>query len=437
MFGIRNIWRCVALAAFCAVVAPVPAAQARPTESVGITAPRLTVTVSPGLNFATFSIRTSVPSRVVVSYGTDRGNMVPWTIRPLKPRHSFKLSPLAPATRYFYSVIATDAKGKAYPKTGVFNTGPVRPATLSVVNGRFRLNGVPFFPVMAAAYSECPDSKLVAANRALGVNVLDHWRLSYCKSFADGLWATVQELHDRLQGRAFWLSRTNRSHPSPHAPPAPSLEGLEELLSFRGNIDMDLTAGSLWGCAESDSSLTEIYPILKASALRSGVNERALVSLFYLLPEQVPGGRKGCLSAQRFTGQFWAAVFARVAGVEYENQYTTRPDLGVQVAPGVGVQAALEHRKLKTLYPVVLSGKNQTVTSSIRSIAVQAMNWGGNTYVLSLNLEGSMATATLRMPGLGRATARGYWGVRSKTVKGGVIESIWQPYQLQVYRITP
>lgn len=436
MFGIRNIWRFAALVAFGAVVAPVTAAPTQPTSIQA--SPSVVVQVSPALNYATFSVKTSRASRITISLGTDRANLISKEVSKFATSHRARLTPLAPATKYYYNVVAMDKSKKLVGRRiGSLHTGSIRPAVMSVVNGRFRLNGVPFFPIMGTAYTECPPSTVITEYVLMGINVVDYWRQRYCRNLSEGSpWVTPEELHTLVGGRVWWMDRTSRTHSSPHAPPAPSMESLPELLRLNGQLEMDVMSGSLWGCGAGEDSAAEIYTRLRANVERQTKAGRAIVPLMFLLPDQAPGGSKGCLTGQKFAVDFWVSVLAGTGGIEYETQYPSKPSGGIAVDPEIRKRALLESNKLKHLYPVILSGRSTLGVSSSKDILTRSWSWGGSTYTVAVNTENKSVTAAFKWPGKKTGTVKALWEGRStKQVSGGGISERFKPHQVHIYQL--
>lgn len=425
MFGIRNIWRFAALVAFGAVVAPVTAA---PTQSTSIQAsPPVVVQVSPALNHATFNVKTGRASRITIFFGTDRANMISKEVSTFSISRSVRLTPLAPATKYFYSVVATDRSGKLVGRhVGAFNTGAVRPATLTVANGRFRLNGVPFFPIMAVPYNGCPAPSIITDSVSMGVNVMDSWwDRGACTDYQSGRsvhWPTSDELHGILRGRVWWMIRNDFGG---------DISSLPELLDFRGELFLEKSVGSLWGCSPADSSASGWYTRLErsvASHLRQG---QATV---YWSSVIARGGVKSCMTAQRLSAQFWTSTLAGAAGMEYGNHHVADPEAGVDVRPDVLIQAGREARRLETLYPVILTGVERRVVSSSDSIIAKTWNWGGGTYAVAVNTENKPVTATIKWPGLS-GTVKVLWQDRSKKLVTGGISERFGAHEVHIYQL--
>jgi hypothetical protein len=423
VFGIRIIKRLTALALLCAVVAPVTAAQARSTSSATtFTTSTLVVGVNPSLSSAVFTVRTDTASKVSVMTGTDRQNMVGKVVATLKPSHTVTVTPLAPATSYFYSVTTTERNGRTSTKVGSFRTDGVRSATMSVKNGRFRLNGAPFFPIMGMMYTACPKQDVVIDNASMGVNVLDHWYTSNCYDSSKGIRRPVtgEELHSLLKNRVWWLERKD-------APVA----GLPEQLDFADNLFLELSAGDLWGCSPRGSSATTWYEKLKTSVAEQLAQETATV---YFAAVTATGGIKSCFNARRFTAQFWTAFLAGAAGFEYDNQHGSRED-GVEVKADVMAQAGIETNRLKTLYPVVLSGDERQVNSSQNAVKARGWSWGGSLYVIAVNTANRDVSAELKLGGTRNGAAKVLWERRSEAVRSGVLKEQFNAHEVHFYRL--
>lgn|GEM_PF-7108399 len=424
MTGTRNTLRFVALAALCLVVASVTASGTQATTTAS-------VSVEAALNYATFAVQASSPSHFVVSVGTDTANMVSRKELAWKSADTIRISPLAPATHYYYTVSSTAKNGRTSVVRDSFDTGGVEQANLSATTGRFLLNGVPFFPVMATAFGECPDTtNVVEADVAMGVNVLDHSGWPMCSNAQHTAhWPTAEELHGLLQNKIWWLERANRHNrnPDPNAPQPTSFDSLPELLHLQGNLTMDPNPGV---CAISPAAL---YDKLVSKAGGS--------SPFVYNPNLAdPGMAEGattssgsCLDGDRMTAVFWASFLAGVDGMEYTTQIPVRQLDGVEVAGEVKAQAKRQAARLNTLYPAIVGSRGRAIPTAESSIKAKAWSYGGNTYVVALNASGQSASAKLMVGIHGRAKV--FWENRGESIVRGAIADHFRPYQVHVYRM--
>lgn len=427
MFGIRNIWRFAALLMFGAVVAPVTAA---PTQSTSIQAsPPVVVRVSPTLNNATFTVRTAVPTRVTLNFGTDRVNMVSISSRILRHSTTLKLSHVAPYTRYFWVVKTLNKRGAVLLRRGQFTTSKMNRAVMSVNGNRALLNGVKTFPIMAKAFGECPTAQVVASNVSIGVQYMHHQSgpgKGYGCSDEERVvrWLNADELHNLLGGSLGWIQDGPRT--APGQPEPPSWDSLPELVNLQARLAFDTEDAALISCQEGWGSATTLFERVRREA-----SKRPLIHKV-LLVRTIVRGVPSCLTAKKVPAMFWLPVLAGAAGIHYQTQSGALPSHGFDVDAGVRMAAAREAQRLATLYPVLFGGKTQRSSSNNEAVKVVAKSWGGSLYIFALNTSNQTVRATITSPVKGKARVR--WENRSIIAQGGINDR-FKPHELHIYSL--
>lgn len=415
MSGIRNIWRLAVLVVLCAVVAPVTAASTQASTSA------ISVNVSKGLNYATFTISPTI-GRMTVSVGTDPQSME----SKAAPSGAIRIEPLAPNTRYFYVVNMTSKSGKTTRIPGTFTTDSWDSSRLSASTESLHLNGEKTFSIMVKAFDECPTDQVVAKNRVIGGQYFYHNTWYGCGEGGTMRWLSAEDLSARLKGRMGWIQDGPRTgYYPPGSPPIPSWDSLDELIDVQGKISFDKFAVELISCGGNWDSAEPLYRRLKQKAQR-----RPVISEIRLL--RTIGTNATCTSGQRMTALFWTPVLAGADGIIYVTQQDR--DEGVEVDGRVMNAAGLQAKRLAGLYPVVFGGQSEAASSSNDIVKVLARKWGDSTYIFALNLGGREETSTLKV---GRSTlsAKVFWESRSVSVKNGSVSDNFKPYELQVYQL--
>lgn len=412
--------RSVAAVCCAAVFLPAGLANARPDAMS-----TLHVTVKGSLSQATFLVRADSPGRTVVSVGTDRTNMISRTDASVKTLHTVKVTPLAPATRYYFAVQVTDTKGRKVRKTGQFLTGSVRPATMSISDGRFRLNGVPFFPIMALGYTNCPAPDVVAESVQMGINVINRRYYPLCSRNKQTYEITTAELHEILNRRVWWLDEVTFG----------KFADLPEHLNLSQDFYLYIQAGDLWGCSTRDSSAAGLYARMKSMVEQRGRDGQPVVQFFAIVEKTVNNLHPLCGNARRFTAQFWTTIVAGAAGIEYDQEHVARLEEGIAVAPAVKAQARIEADRLKTLYPAIVGGTTRPSATNSGAIKLRAWTYGGREYVVAVNVENRAARAELRFPASNAATAVVMWEERHRAVVRGAFVESFKPHEVHIYEL--
>lgn len=436
MIGLPVIKRLTALIVLSSLVYPVASAQSQVSAPATKTAATTELAVNPQakLNSALLQIRSNAPVKVLVSVGTDVRNMADWRGASSRTSWEVNLAPLAPNTLYFYHVTATDRRGHASSSSGSFKTQQVDRPVMGVNGSRITLDGLPFFPVMAMAFNECPSQQVVADDVALGVNMMYHNTWYGCPNNStdrQNRYLTADELHGLLGGQVGWIqdgSRSGSGPPPPQMPPLPSWDSLPELVGLQGNFRVDWNTGGVAGCGQHDSSPAAIFNQLHAESLHS-----AIVPLTVLTA--TVGPNRNCLTPQMMPAVFWTAVLAGAAGIQFKTQQNAFPEDGVEVNPGLKTAAGQQAKRLAALYPVVFDGRTITVSSNSGNVKVLAKSWGGNQFIFALNTGGETNSAKLKLT-VGGSKAKVLWENRNVSANGGIINDRFGPYQLHVYELT-
>lgn len=426
----NNVWRLAALALLCLAAAPA-AVQAKSQT-------RLSVNVTAGLNTASFSIDATTGSKVVVSLGTSTQDMPDWH-GVLPASREVNISPLAPHQKYYYRVSATNSAGKTSTASGSFPTSswsgqPV----LRVSGGHFYLNGVRYFPIMAMAFNECPSQQVVGADTAMGVDALYHSTWYGCPDENHDIqWTTADTLDGLLGGDVGWIQGGSRGGINPTQPP--SWDSLPELVRQQGPFHIEGSPTHQVGSVPRNLSPfinCNITANDGADLYQSLAQEPAGRAVVYdtILTNMIGAAHRNCITAQRMSAAFWIPVLADAAGIEYQTQQYALPSDGVIVDGQVAASAGLQAKKLDTLYPVLFGGKRVAAASSKDSVKAAAWSWGGNTYVLALNLSPQTVSASIKS-GNGRLKAKVMWEEGSVSVAGGNFSDSFAPFALHVYKL--
>jgi hypothetical protein len=418
----------VVIACLCAGVAPATSAQTAMKGKVISDTTVLEVNVDSQLNSAVFDVKSDPSATVSVGIGTDPANLVVKTDARKSTVHRIVVKPLAPLTKYYYRVKAVKRGSRTLTNVGLFETGPVTPTTLSVVDGKFRLNGVRIFAVMEHALNQCPDPSVITANVQMGVSVMTTWGAfgNVCTDYENGRFShsmTTDELDALLAHKLWWLDRNAKT----------PLTDLPEKLNVNGNLARSSGLGDLGGCYTDDA--TQLYTTLQAESSSAATEGSALIRGVLLTPRVAPSNSElRCLDGRGMTATFWTTVFTGAAGIEYTDQYINDMTAGSVVNQDVRLAAATAAKHLATLYPVVFGGQARAARSTSHSVKAWTWSWGGKMFVAALNLENKRTTAVLSPTGR-CVGARVFWEGRSETCRQNDISDVWQPLQLHVYEL--
>lgn len=399
MFGIRNTKRYLALASLCLVAASV-------TAQAQASVPLLVPSVSTTLNTASFKFTTSLPTKAVISIGTDKTYGLTVLDRS-KTSHWITVRSLRPATTYYYAVRATPAKSKPMAKTGSFMTnapGSV-PATMTTQNNKVLINGVPSFLMMVDGWV-CPTQQVIHDNAAMGLSIFAGVLATSCPD-ADPAQG-ITSLHDMLAAnKAWWLGIGGDNGGTTQA-------DLPELLNWEGSgISFISNIPSLVGC--NDHSTGVLYRNTLSLA-------RSRPVVYHTLLFDISSKVKNCINAPRLQSLFRTVVVAGASGVKFVTEPQATP-AGLSISQEVQDQSAKLASEVATLGPVILNGAPLMVkTNPASAVKVRGWLYGGVMYFLAVNTEGKPAAATFSTTGLnGQATVQVLGENRVLKVANGVL----------------
>lgn len=413
------------VAALCVGAAPAASAQVSHTNTRSTSAVRLDVSVDAQLNSASFSVRSDPSAAVSVATGTDSTNLFPKNDPVKRAMHEITISPLAPDTLYFYRVRSVSPKGVVTSKTGRFMTGQMQRPTLSMSESGYLLNGVRTFPIMALAFDECPSQQVVSDDAVMGVQYLYHNTWYGCTPNDPNqslTWLTADALHALLGGQMGWIQDgPRRGYNPPEAPPLPSWDNLQQLVSLQGTLNTIPATPELVSC--STAPLVQFYQRPKGAAQNGP-------ALFQIRVTSTYGPNTNCLTAQKAAPVIWGPLMAGADG----ELLVTQLDSGTSVSVNSNSQVALgaQAKHLAALYPCLFGGTSYTASSNNADVKVIARKWGGGTCVVALNFGDQPETVGLKLP-TGSVTAKVEWENRSVAAKSGTLTDRFAPYQLHVY----
>ena len=183
---------------------------------------------------ATFTVATGVPTKLVISTGTDKRYLVPTPDR-LRARHVVTVRGLAPDTAYNALVVATPKKGRPAKQWVEFTTlapGDA-PAVVTRLGNKLLLNGLPFYASLVDTDNPCPDQ--VASGAAnMKASILDYYTGSYVPTSCDGdptlTWSAY--LDNLLSGK-LWLRASDNKVSGNNQSQALRNQNLKELLNWQ------------------------------------------------------------------------------------------------------------------------------------------------------------------------------------------------------------
>jgi hypothetical protein len=329
----------------------------------------------------------------------------------LKRSHSVPLLGLLPGTPYRCLIKATAANGKTYRSNQACATAPVGPATASVKNGSFMLNGKASFLWMGTA-SDCPTVDSVRDSKALGVYILDDGLIP-CREPSP-----FTAMHTVLEGQALWHPHSNQD--------MRYLTGLPELLNPGVSINVNDNTYLLKCSAHSalpllDSLKTSSKPVV------------------YELPIAVHvygPGDENCLDGLRLKLLAWTAIRGGAKGMKLFSHLPWDLKQGMQVKENLKTPTAELYDQVAVLSPVILYGKIFSIASTPTS-TVGATAWlsSRQLYVDATNPVDTASDGSLSIAGAGNKLATVIGENRVVRMHNGVLRDHFGGFAAHWYRI--
>ncbi len=416
MFGtLRIMAHFVALLATLCLVVATAAAQAQTTAFTPVITPI-------GLNAVKVSFTTPTPTTPSVSTSTDMSFAL--TVLDIRPKRIHNITiPENPGTTYNIMVVATPAKGKPSVFVDSFSTGAIGsvPATLTTVNGKTYLNGVRYFPIVPMG-RHCLDQAFVDANLSMGIKLMPDplTDLNECTKAA----TSPGELDDLLRGRA-WVYGTS-------ADSAQAIQGASAILDWQAKFRLLQEPGSLQGCSEYFASSAPLF-----AAVKIEVKKGPTMYWVVLVNQTVPSSKPLCLDGPGMRNVFWTSIIGGVQGLQY---FTFMPVTGeMNVKDDVAKAAGAAASCMTNIGPVILNGKPLAVAIDPKSpVKLGAWRYGGVAYIVAVNTEKSLTSASFSVPGLGGIVAQTLCEP-SRTLKlnRDSITDKFVPVDVHIYKVMP
>ena len=406
----------------CLVVAIAAAqAQAKKADTPAPTCNKVgIVTVCPSFSTVKVSFTTPKPTSASVSTSMDKSFGLTVLDKRVKKVHSITV-PENPGKTYNIKVVATPSKGKPSTYLGSFQTGAIgsMPATVTTLNGKFLLNGVPFFPIVAQTGS-CLDATWVNALVGMGVNALQDARGCSTDTTA---WSN--ELDPLLKNLA-WVYGSKPDT-------AQYLQAVPEFLTWQAHLRLLQNPLSLVSCDSSFASSKPLYVAVKNSAKKGPTMFTVLA-----VGQITPSSRLFCLDGAGMKNLFFISI---IGGVKALDLFTFIPVTGaMDVKSDVSQAAAQAAACMDTIGPAILNGKPVTVKFDPKGqVVASAWLYGGVTYVITANTEKTATSSSLSVPSLIKATTATTLCEPLKTIKlsRGSITGNYGPLGVHIYKVLP
>ena len=410
------------IAAVSAIAGPTQAASQRSSLNIR----QLNVVTT--FTTAKFTVAANAATKLAINTGTDKVYMVSTPDRN-ELKHVVTVRGLAPNTNYYYSLVLTPKAGKARTVRGAFKTAAPgsSPATVTTRGNKLLLNGQPFFPVAAEIFDSCPTTPEVGLIAGLGAVILSVQgnTSATCSNQDPSTWAS--SLGSVLNGKFWWQENDSAAQQELQN------ENLKELLDWQANpalVGFSKT-GSYLDAKQCFMASPEVYD------MTSSVAKKRLTSLRSQPLVQYPflghPNTKTCVDQKNLSMSLWSFVAAGGSGILFSTQ--SSPATRYDVAKVISSGAVREVTKMKTLGPVFLVGSPAPVTSSSSSVREGAWSYGGNVYVVAINLSDSSTKATLKLAKSLNGTVRLMWERRNVRIFEGSFVDRFGPQGVHIYEV--